>query len=207
MSNDLIEQRTDHEELAVSRFLDQFKDSVKVKALAESYAAQIQDLEDATFEVILERVLDNAVGVQLTTIGAIVGQPRTTSNDDHYKMAIRARIAINVSESTPEDLILITILLLAIEEQSFKIVEEPPCQARIVVIDPINPTLADPYLMQDLLDGADPAASRLLLDWTEQARTLGFVFKDQAGGTVVGGGFGDAALGATASGDFTSVAE
>jgi len=202
MAGELIDQRGDHEALAVSRFLDQFKNAAKLKALAASYAAQIQDLEDAAFEVILERVLDNAVGAQLTVIGKIVQQPRTTADDAEFKTAIRARIAINLSHGTPEDLIKVAGLILTGGER-FEIREEPPAQIRITVLDPITIT---PELAQDLLDSADAGGVRLLLNYTStitDARK--FTFSDALGSPTTGAGFGSTVGAPSPLGYFASV--
>ena len=66
---------------------------------------QIQDLEDSSFEVLLNRWIDTAVGVQLDGVGAIVGEAREGRGDDEYRLAIKARIQINFSEATPEDIL------------------------------------------------------------------------------------------------------
>lgn len=156
----LIDQFSEHETLAASRFLDQFKNAIDLKELMSSYAEQIQHLEDAVFEVLLERVLPTAEGVQLTILGALVQQPRTTSDDTEFRIAIQARIGINLSDSTPEDIIKVGSLIFATTGETFYIREEPPAQLRVTVIDPIT---ISPELVQLLLDEADAAANRLLL--------------------------------------------
>ncbi len=207
----LIDERDDHEALSASRFLDQFKNAVDLKALMASYAEQIQDLENAMFEVILERVLPTAEGVQLTVLGAIVQQPRTTSDDVEFRIAISARIAINLSDSTPEDLIKVGLLIFETSGERFCIREEPPAQLRVTVIDPIT---ISPTLVQQLLDAADAAGNRLLLSYTPSAIATRLRFTDEVGGGFgsgkkgVGstGGFGDS-LGGHTGGLLTSVTE
>ena len=211
MSQDLIDQFSEHEKLSSVRFLDQFKNSVDLKALAASYAGQIQDLEDAVFEVILERVLPTAEGVQLTILGAIVQQPRTTNDDTEFKIAINARIAINLSDSTPEDVIKVGVLIFETTGETFCIREEPPAQLRVTVIDPLT---ISPTLVQQLLDEADAAGNRLLLSYTPSAIATRLRFTDEVtGGFGTGkkgvgstGGFGDS-LGGHTGGLLTSVTE
>jgi hypothetical protein len=159
----LITQFTEHEELSQTRFLDQFRNSVDLKAYMKGLATQIQDLENAAFEVILERVLPTAVGEQLNALGAIVGQPRTTSDDAVYQVQIQARIAINLSDSTPEDLINVGLLIFLSTGETFFIREEWPAQTRVTVIDPI---VVDPALAAALLESTDPAGSRLLFSYS-----------------------------------------
>jgi len=198
----LIDQYSEHEALSVSRFLDQFKNADDLKALARSYAAQIQAIEDATFEVILERVLDAAVGVQLETIGAIVGQPRTTADDAEYKTAIRARIAINLSDSTAEDLINVATLILTGGE-NFEVRDEPPAQIRITITDPLTLT---PALVHALLESADAGGVRLLLNYTKTITEADkLTFSDNGGSPTTGKGFGDTGAGTSDVGYFASV--
>lgn len=179
----IIDQTTDHEAQSAGRFIDQFKNSVDLKALMASYAEQIQDLEDAAFEVMLERVLPTAEGVQLSILGAIVQQPRTTSDDTEFKVAINARIAINLSDSTPEDVINVGVLLFQTTGEAFCIREEYPAQLRVFVIDPIT---ISPTLVQELLDEADPAGNRLLLSYSPAAVSTRLRFTDQGGGSGTG---------------------
>lgn len=204
MAGDLIEQFADHEG-RVSRFIEQWRNKPDLEALARIYLRQLQDVENAAFEVILERDVDAAVGVQLETIGKIVRQPRTTSDDNRFRSAIRARIAINISDGTPEDLIRVLRLLL-VNGETFKIREEPPAQTRITIIDPL--TSNDHDLIQALLDAADPAGVRLLVSWNDSLSTaankllLGDSVTGSSGG---GGGLGSTTGGATGTGGFGSV--
>ena len=201
MAGELIEQFNDHEG-RVSRFIEQYKNLPDLVALARSYLAQLQDVEDALFEIILERNLDSAVGVQLEVIGDIVQQPRTTSDDARFRTAIRARIAINLSDATTEDLIKVASLLL-VDGETFFVRDEPPAQIRITVVDPLTST--DPDLLQQLLDEADAGGVRLLLSYTAEAETGGFVFSHETG-AVVGKGFEYEGAGADA-GKFTNSTE
>jgi len=194
MAGEIIEHRTNHEALAVSRFIDQFKDKEKLAALISSYAEQIQDLEDVAFEVMLERVLDNAVGVQLQTIAKIVGAPITTSDDDELRIIIRTQIAINLSDGTPEDLINVLRLILLASGETFHLREEPPHQVRLVVDDPLS-TIVNPATAVGLLDSADMASIRVLLDYFVSLAADSFTYADSGGGTVRGKGWGDSIAG------------
>jgi hypothetical protein len=201
----LIEKNEDHEG-RVSRFIDRWRREPDLTQWAKIYLRQLQDIEDALFEIMLERLLDNAVGVQLTILGKLVQQARTTSDDDKFRTTIRARIAINLSDSTAEDLIKVAGLLLQEYSETFRIRDEPPAQVRITVVDLLQS--ADPYLMKDLLDEADPGGVRLLLNWTTSVATSAFRFDDSGGAAnISGGGFADSLGGGTSPGFFSSVAE
>jgi len=189
MAGELIAQNTDHEG-AVRRFIEQFKNKPDLEALARIYLRQLQDVEDALFEIILERDLDNAVGVQLETIGKIVKQPRTTSDDDAFRVAIRARIAINLSNGTVADLIKVANLLLLEYGETYFVREEPPAQLRITITDPLQSSTAE--LIHGLLEAADLGGVRLLLQWNKSldvpAKKL--LFGDTISGSTGGGTFG-----------------
>lgn len=198
---ELIVQVTDHED-RVDRLIEQYRGLPDLEALIKSYLAQVQDLENVIFEVILERVIDNAVGVQLTVLGNIVQQPRLTPIDADFKTAINARIAINLSDSTPEDLLRVAALILTGGEE-VEIREEPPGQVRITVVDPLT---VDPTLAQVLLDEADPAGVRLLFAYTVTVdEPDAFTFGDTGGAGVVGKGFTDTGGGAVEDGKLAAV--
>lgn len=201
MAGELIDQFTEHEE-RVSRLIEQFKDKPDLEALIRIYLRQVQDLEDAAFEVILERDLDNAVGVQLSTIGDIVGQPRTTADDDRFRAAIRARIAINLSDATAEDVIKVANLLL---QEAYELRDEPPAQFRVLVLPALQSIEAD--LLHALLDEADAGGVRLVLQWNKSIP--GFDDKLTLGSTVgtptAGGALGSTTGAVTVPGKLSSV--
>ena len=203
MAGELIEQFTDHEGRVV-RFIEQFRNRPDLEALARSYLRQIQAIEDAAFEVILERDLDAAVGVQLTTIGNIVGQARTSADDGRFRTAIRARIAINLSHSTAEDVMRVLNLILQEFAEAYRVRDEPPAQFRITIDDPLQSADAD--LVHQLLDLADPAGVRLVLQWNANlAASDKFTVRDEATAAAGGGlGLGDTG-GAFTGGGLSSV--
>ena len=203
MAGELIEQFTDHEG-RVSRLIEQFKHKPNLEALIRSYLKQVQDLEDALFEIILARNVDTAIGVQLSTIGKIVRQPRTTSDDERFRTAIRARIAINLSDATAEDLIKIAKLLL-VDGETFALRDEPPAQLRVTIFDPL--TSADADLVHALLELADAAGVRLLLQWqsTLTAATDKLLLGSTVGSPTTGGTLGTTVGSVTNPGKLDSV--
>jgi len=102
-----IVQKTDHVTEALNNLLPIFQGKPILAKVITSYVEQIQDFENALFGVYWGRMLDYAVGVQLDGLGEIVGEPREGRNDDDYRVAIRVRILVNLSEGTPEQIIAI----------------------------------------------------------------------------------------------------
>ena len=100
-----ISQTTAHVTEALVNLLEQFKNKPKMAALLTAYVNQIQDIEDAFYGLMLGRWLDNAEGTQLDGLGDIVGESREGRYDEDYRLAIRARIKINLCEGTPEQIL------------------------------------------------------------------------------------------------------
>jgi hypothetical protein len=71
----------------------------------QAFAAQIQNLENATWDTMLLRRIDVATGAQLDSLGEIVGETRQGKIDADYKIAILAKIQMNASCGEPERLI------------------------------------------------------------------------------------------------------
>lgn len=94
-----------HVDQGLSLLLAQFKGRPRIQAWAKAYLRQCQLLEDAIYDVLIQRLIDNAVGVQLDTIGKIVGELRSGMNDATFKIFITARIRINRSRGNTEDVL------------------------------------------------------------------------------------------------------
>jgi len=89
-------QITDHIQRSLDNMLSQFDDSPKLRELVSILVSQAQDLEDTTIEVLDERLLDVAEGVQLDAIGKLVGRDRIAGeSDDDYRTFIRVEIEAN----------------------------------------------------------------------------------------------------------------
>lgn len=139
-----IEKKDNHVEEALANLLSQFKNKETFAKVLTSYIAQVQDLEDAAFEVYFGRMIDNAVGVQLDGIGTIVGEERNGKDDDAYRTALRVRILINLSEGTPEDIIAI---LATLTGGTIKIREYYPAAYIAELTDTITPGSFDAALI------------------------------------------------------------
>jgi hypothetical protein len=63
-------------DLGLSRLAYQFKDSENFNSFIESFLSEYQELYESELQLLNERYLDTAIGVQLDGIGEIVGLPR-----------------------------------------------------------------------------------------------------------------------------------
>ena len=83
----------------------------RIAALAQALGDGSQALEDVTFDVLLSNRLESASGVTLDRYGDIVGEKRGPLGDEDYRRFIQARILVNITGSTPDQLIAIFALV------------------------------------------------------------------------------------------------
>ena len=101
----------DHKEQGLSRLLEQFKDKPNITALLEGWLQGVQTTEDSLFDLLDNRSIQTAYGVQLDYIGKIVGAKRGGRSDSSYREFIQLQILINTSEGTPTDILEILSLI------------------------------------------------------------------------------------------------
>lgn len=80
--------------------------------LLQCFLGPVQDLENAFQQLLVDRTVDRAYGVQLDVIGRIVGQLRAGMADDVYRRYIRARISVNRSKGTVADVLKVADLVV-----------------------------------------------------------------------------------------------
>jgi len=83
----------DHKVLAESRLATQFRESTNFINYIKTLLLEANTLEQVFQDILTERTLDNAVGVQLDVLGAIVGQTREFIDAelfDYFGFAINA---------------------------------------------------------------------------------------------------------------------
>lgn len=108
----MTEHITNHVALAQGRSAERLKDKPRWLSLVKVFAARVQDLEDALWQLFVDRTKDNATGAMLDIIGRIVGQNRNGYGDDDYRVFINARILANRSSgSIPEVLAVLRTLI------------------------------------------------------------------------------------------------
>lgn len=123
---------------AVKRLLWQFRDQPNIKAIVESYAIQIQELEYVFMSLLVDRYISTAEGAQLDGIGEIVGETRQNRNDTDYRVGIQGRILRNKAHSRIEDLLL--LFRFIISTHLCELIEGPGPAAFIFRIDgALNP--------------------------------------------------------------------
>ena len=147
-----LELQPGHVSKAIALLIEQFKNKPKIQNVVRAIVTEIQELEAASFEVLLLTSLDSAVGVQLDVIGRIVTERRGGRADEPYRLALRARVLINKSKGTHEEILSITRAVLTPSggaAPSIVIVFRYPANFEICAVE--DPLLVDAQIAFDLI--------------------------------------------------------
>lgn len=66
---------------------------------------QVQDIEDANFQILNERSIYTAIGAQLDVIGTLLVVPREGLEDEPYRKKLLLKISTNSASGTPNSMI------------------------------------------------------------------------------------------------------
>jgi len=154
--------KTDLVEEAKGRLIEQFRGRTNIEAVIGALAQQSQELEDAAFEVLTETTIANAVGIQLDSLGSLIGVERGGSLDAEYRLKLQAQVLANTSDGTINELLGV---LDALGATSIVLTENYPAKVEIVIDDPF--TLGD--VAGEMVNKARAAAVGLDLTWHETA--------------------------------------
>jgi hypothetical protein len=119
---------TDHIDQGVALLLEQFQGKPRIAALLTSLLRQVQDVEDAAWDVLTSRLISVAADAQLDALGKLVGEPRDGRDDGGYRVAITARIAVNRSSGTGPEIVAI---LKLVDVDSFRLRDVGPAAFRV----------------------------------------------------------------------------
>jgi hypothetical protein len=110
----MISHITDHVARTLANLPSRFSIAARLRALVTILATECQTLEDTLWDLISDRMLSTAAGVQLDAYGELVGQVRLGGfTDDEYRRLISVRIRANKTSGQVEDVIQIMSMLLA----------------------------------------------------------------------------------------------
>jgi hypothetical protein len=169
-----IAQITTHVADSLNRLAQQYKNKPNLTAAITAIANSVQDLENALYALLTQRLLDQAVGAQLDNLGRIVGQSRNNSTDSDYLLQLKARILLNRSSSTPNEILAI-FKILCDPASVFRYVEQFPAgfNLRLSAV-PITSAFAS--TLRAFLQAARGAGIRTILEWREWPDSQTFVF-------------------------------
>lgn len=144
-----------------------------VEKLIAALAGPAQDVENMLQQLLLQRAIDTAVGVQLDQLGVIVGQARLGLDDDTYRQFLRARIAANKSEGHFEDLIDVAALILNDTVHTVQTTDEGTATVRVLVGAAALPDSTGVVIFQ--FEFASKAGGvRVVVQWMESAPSATF---------------------------------
>lgn len=101
----------DHTELALDRLISQYKNSPNLKAYISIFTDQLQELEDAGFDLLNFRDLDSAYGAQVDLLARVVNAERDTAgytvDDATLIQLIKLKVLRNYTKCDTNDIIYI----------------------------------------------------------------------------------------------------
>ena len=90
---------------AQNRLIEQDKQRLNIPKLIGALVSEIQEVENAMFDVYTDCGVYTATGEQLNVVGLLVGESRVGRSDEVYRTAILARIKLNVGAGEPDTII------------------------------------------------------------------------------------------------------
>lgn len=180
----------------LSHLITQFQNQPQFAIYLGAFLNRLQRLEDAVWQVVRLRAIGtdaspSATGVQLDTLGTIIGRARAGLSDSDYRtFGLPAQILINLSSGIPDDFLALIALATPVGTLATYGESYPHC-----VIITLTTTLANgvPILFANLLL-LRAGGVRLILVWTASPVASTFTFAP-AGADVPGPtsqGFGHA---------------
>lgn len=163
----MSEQNTTIVADGLARLISQFDGSARFRDLVASYLLQVQEFEDAAFPLLTERNIDVATGHRLDGFGQILGVLRGARTDDLYRQALKAELAVLVSEGGTDELLNIIRLIYPpgfITTVQYEVMEYFPKE---IIFRPINVNTSpsDAAIITAALRRAAPAATNVQFIW------------------------------------------
>jgi hypothetical protein len=172
--------------------LAQFRGKPLIEAVVCALVTPVQELEDACWQLLTGRAIDNAVGAQLDGVGQILDLPRVGWTDEQYQLFLRAQpLALRSSGTWPDVFAILEALGF---DLALVVVSEPGLAEELLAVGAggdrawmrvqLNQSVfgglfADVFAM---VLRAKPAGVRLLLEADADAPDTAFTY---AGGSSV----------------------
>lgn len=154
---------TDFVQRGLDRLPSQFQGKAKIEAFLRVLLAPGQEVEDALWQLLTERTAAVAVGVTLTQIGNLVGQPRNGLTDEELRPYVLARIASNKSNGTIPTILRIARIALN-DELAQPILENTGAAAFVLRILGITVTETVANILIDILNNSIKGGVRIILE-------------------------------------------
>jgi len=175
-----VQRISDHEGEARARVPEYLKEKSNFESLLTAIVAPIKDIEDAAFDVLTERTIDNSIGAQLDVIGVIVGRAREGLADDVYRRYLRAQIATNNSEGTLPEILNIARLIVSDDDVTLIVVPYAPA-AFTLVMGGASVTAEVAAIVAEFVADAKVAGVRVDVEYATVAPSAAFSFANGPG--------------------------
>jgi hypothetical protein len=174
-----IDLVTDWKARLRSRLFTQFRSAASWVAWCDNVLGpQFDDLEQAGQTLLTLLDIDESEGVQLDTIGRVVGQSRNGVDDDTYRLYLSARILANKSTGTVEDIFKVMRALFG-QTETLPTYQGGWVKQFAIRIGKVL-TRAEALIATDFLADSKEAGARGILEWQESPSSLLFAFSDIA---------------------------
>lgn len=127
-------------EEALGRVLEQLKSKENFEALLTIYTAQAQAIQTMFLGLLPLVKVAEAEGDNLDVLGTIVGEARNGRTDTAYRVALLARIRLNLSRGTAEDVI--GLIRAVMGDVAVEFVESEPA-AFVAYVPAVEPSFED----------------------------------------------------------------
>lgn len=171
-----VTRESDHAGKMLARLGEEFR-KPRIQATLSAEAAQYQALEDAYWQLLSEFGIETAVGWALDVLGRIVGEPRQGATDADYRLRVRARIRVNRSDGTIEDVIEVVRLLIGsvlLPSATIKLTEYYPA-AFVLRITGLTISAAQALIYSSFIKQARGAGIGSGFGWQQTADADAFV--------------------------------
>lgn len=152
----------DHVLEAIKRLPQQFR-KPRIENVLRAFVGPSQPIESALWQLLTQRFITTAIGVQLDFIGTIVGQPRLGLDDDSYRRYIRARVAAHKSRGTTEELIKVASLVLLDIEVQIRVETQGPASVQVTLVSNTIPDGVAAIVVSFLRQSVDAGVKLVLV--------------------------------------------
>ena len=160
----------------------------KLTRLLALLIAPAQELEDVFQSLGFDTLLDHAKDAQLDQWGEIVGAEREGMEDDLYRVFLLARIRVNISQGTPDDVTAIA-RLLAEDQGPAHLTPIFPAGFMVAVHRPsTRMSSAQIARLKEWLNQLLPAGVEMVA--VVESPAIPFVFDHLSSNNPIGAGFG-----------------
>lgn len=111
---------TTHVQEAIKRLLQQYKEKPRIEFVVSSLTEEVQNIENMLFDLLNNRSINTAIGIQLDRLGTILGIEREGLSDEDYRARLKIKVVQNVSSGEPDRLISVYAFLINATQVQFQ---------------------------------------------------------------------------------------